>query len=158
MYPKEAVKIQDSINYQRPHNTKYGNQFFGIYATSAWSYRDQESLAMWLIHENMHRFGYAGHSPAWPPLFSIASNQAGLSRVMNIWDRIVLDWVSPGDVFCTSSENLKEETLLLVPEEREQSGPQGLIVKLSSKELLIIESHKKINGVKVILQNSMELL
>ena len=143
IYPPEVTKIQDSINYQRPMTTKYGQQFLGVYATSLWSYKYQESLAMWLIHENMHRFRYAGHSPAWPPLFSIAHNQSGLSRVMDVWDRIVLDWINPGDIYCTSKEDLHGEEVLLVPEEREQAGIQGVAIKLSSHELLILESHKQ---------------
>lgn len=143
VYPKDANKIQDSINYSRGMSTRNGQQLLGMYATSAWSYRDQESLAMWLIHENMHRFGFAGHSPAWPPLFSVAHNQAGLSRVMNIWDRIALDWINPGDIYCTDLTNAKEETITLVPQEREQSGIQGVAIQLSSHELLIMESHKK---------------
>ena len=143
IYPKNVSKIQDSINYSRVMNTKNGGQFLGMFATSVWSYRDQESLAMWLIHENMHVFGFAGHSPAWPPIFSIAHNQAGLSRVMNVWDRMVLDWLNPGDIYCTDVESLHGESIMLVPEEREQSGPQGIMIKLSSHELLVVESHKR---------------
>jgi hypothetical protein len=124
-------------------NTKNGGQFLGMFATSVWSYRDQESLAMWLIHENMHVFGFAGHSPAWPPIFSIAHNQAGFSRVMNVWDRMVLDWLNPGDIYCTDVESLHGESIVLVPEEREQSGRQGIMIKLSSHELLVVESHKQ---------------
>ena len=143
IYPPDVTKIQDSINYQRGMKTKNGIQMLGIYATSIWSYTWQKSLAMWLIHENMHRFGYAGHAPGFPMNFSIANNQSGQSRVMNVWDRIVLDWVNPGDIYCTDINNLNSETITLVPQEREQSGPQGIAIKLSSHELLILESHKQ---------------
>ena len=81
IYPPDVSKIQDSINYQRGMRTKNGIQMLGIYATSIWSYTWQKSLAMWLIHENMHRFGYAGHAPGFPMNFSIANNQSGQSRV-----------------------------------------------------------------------------
>lgn len=143
IYPPDVSKIQDSINYQRGMKTKYGDQMLGIYATSLWSYTWQKSLAMWLIHENMHRFGYAGHSPAFPANFSIAHNQAGLARVMNVWDRIVLDWINPGDIYCTDINDLHGETITLVPEEREQNGIQGVAIKINSHELLILESHKQ---------------
>ena len=143
IYPQDVGKIQDSINFQSTMQTKSGMKQMGVYATSLWSYQNQESLAMWLLHENMHRFGYAGHSPGWPMLFSIANNQSGPSMTMNVWDRIVLDWINPGDIYCIDLADLSQKMVYLVPQEREQNGLQGVTIKLSSHELLIIESHKQ---------------
>jgi|APCry1669189241_1035207.scaffolds.fasta_scaffold19839_1 hypothetical protein len=143
IYPTNITAIQDSINYQSGMQTKNGMRMLGIYATSLWSNRWQEDLSMWLMHENMHRFGYAGHSPGYPSQFSIAHNQGGASHTMNVWDRIVLDWVQQGDVYCADVKNLAAAEIKLVPQEREQAGIQGVAIKLSDHQLLILESHKR---------------
>ncbi|CAB4336629.1 MAG: hypothetical protein F2690_05275 [Actinobacteria bacterium] len=143
IYPPNITGIKDSINYQSGMQTKNGMRMLGIYATSVWSYQQQDDLAMWLMHENMHRFGYAGHSPSYPLMFSIAANQAGGSHTMNLWDRVVLDWIDKEDIYCVDKNILTKSDISLVPQEREQNGVQGVAIKLSDHELLVLESHKK---------------
>ena len=143
LYPDGIKVITDSINFASPIQTSKGTLDLGVYADSYWSQRTKTSAAMWLMHENMHRFGYMGHAPAAPQLFSIAHNQSGASKVMNIWDRLVLDWLNPEDLYCQDLAQLTKVTLTLVPQEREQRGFQGLAIRLTDYSLLILESHRR---------------
>jgi hypothetical protein len=145
IYPAGITTIKDSINYRAGQiKTKRGLISAGVYATSENLNRNHsgENLAMFLLHEHMHGFGYAGHSPAWPPLFSI-SHVGGPSRTMHAWDRIVLDWVTETDLYCSSISKISNQEITLVPQEREQLGFKAVAIKLDESRLLIIESHRR---------------
>jgi hypothetical protein len=47
------------------------------------------------------------------------------------------------NIYCVGAENVKPQTLTLVPLEREQVGLRSVIIKLSDYEVLVIESHRK---------------
>jgi hypothetical protein len=143
LYPDKIKTIKDSINFANSFDTSKGQKFLGVFADSRWIYDSQTDKSMWLMHEMIHKFGYYGHAPAFPFLFSIAHNEGGPSKTLNLWDRIVLDWLNPEDIFCTDVANLNGNLITLVPQEREQKGIQGVAIKLSENELLILESHKK---------------
>ena len=145
IYPKGITSIQDSINYRAGQiKTRNGLISAGVYAASENLYRSfsGESLAMFLLHEHMHAFRFTGHSPAWPPLFSI-SHVSGPSRTMHAWDRIALDWVTERDLYCNSISNITSEEITLVPQEREQTGFKAAAIKLDETRLLIVESHRR---------------
>ena len=143
LYPDDILKIKDSLNFGNTFETSKGQMKIGIYADSFALQVSGSSPAMWLMHENMHKFGFAGHSPDQPQLFSISDRDSGPSKVFSLWDRIVMDWVNSEDVFCTDVSGLNEQELTLVPVEREQVGLQGVAIKLDSHRLLILESHRK---------------
>jgi hypothetical protein len=145
IYPKGITSIQDSINYRAGQiQTKRGLISAGVYAASENLYRTYsgENLAMWLLHEHMHAFRFTGHSPAWPPLFSI-SHATGPSKTMHAWDRIVLDWVTEKDLYCNSISNILNEEITLVPQEREQLGFKAMAIKVDETKMLVIESHRR---------------
>ena len=145
VYPEGITTIIDSINYRAGQiKTKRGLISAGVYAASENLYRtySADNLAMFLLHEHMHHFGYIGHSPAWPPLFSI-SHAGGPSQTMHAWDRLVLDWVTEKDLYCNSVANISSAEITLVPQEREQIGFKAVAIKLDETRLLIIESHRR---------------
>jgi hypothetical protein len=47
------------------------------------------------------------------------------------------------NIYCVAKDNLKTQTVTLVPLEREQIGLRSVVVKLSEYEVLVIESHRK---------------
>ena len=143
IYPDGSLKIKDGINFRASFNTGEGRIFAGVYADSAWLRNSKTDPAMWLMHEHMHGFGYIGHSPAYPMAFSIAHNQSGPSKVFNMWDRLVLDWVADGDLYCTTLDALSGEYVQLVPQESEKKGFQGAAIVLDSHTMLVIELHRK---------------
>ena len=143
MYPNPIPMIKDSVNITIWANTKQGKRPIAVYADSEWMDRSQTSKTTFLIHENMHRYGYAGHSPGYPGGFTIATNQSGAGQNMDTWDRLVLDWLQPGDVYCVEKSQLQTIQITLVPQEREQAGTQGIMVKLDDHRLLVIESHRR---------------
>ena len=145
IYPKGITTIKDSINYRAGQiQTKRGIISAGVYASSENlnRYYSGQSFAMFLLHEHMHGFGYIGHSPAWPPLFSI-SHTGGPSKTMHAWDRLDLDWVTENDLYCNSLSNISSEEITLVPQEREQSGFKAAAIKLDETRLIVIESHRR---------------
>jgi len=143
IYPKEILDIKDSINFASSFETSKGRLFLGLYADSKWMFESKTDPAMWLMHEHMHKFGFAGHAPAYPGLFSISNNQSGPSKVFDLWDRMALDWLNPEDIFCIDFSSLNGQEVTLVPEESEQAGTQGVAIKINSHKLLILESHRK---------------
>jgi len=141
MYPKDITKIKDSVNFTNDFQTSKGLKTLGVYARSQWIDNSNINLTTWLMHENIHRFGYAQHSPAYPGMFSIAASDN--SKSVGIWDRLVLDWLNPADIYCSSIESLKSEEITLVPQEREQNGFKGIAIRINNHKLLILESHRK---------------
>ena len=52
-------------------------------------------------------------------------------------------WMKQENIYCVRKDNLKTQTLTLVPLEREQVGLRSVVVKLSEYEVLVSESHRK---------------
>jgi hypothetical protein len=141
MYPRDITKIKDSVNFTNDFQTSKGLKRLGVFARSQWIDNSNIDVATWLMHENIHRFGYAQHSPAYPGMFSLAYSDN--SKSIDLWDRIVLDWLKPADIYCASLESLNSEQITLVPQEREQNGYKGVAIRLNNHKLLILESHRR---------------
>lgn len=100
--------------------------------------RNFDLWSLW-IHEWGHPMGLAGHSPR--SSISIMDNQNGQSVVLNVWDSFFSGWLGPDQVFCMQlTESSREITL--IPLERMQHGPRGVIVPISNTNALVIESHR----------------
>ena len=140
MYPNPIPQIKDSVNFTWNFSTSKGQRTIGVFAASNWLYNN-ENPAIWLMHENIHRFGYMQHAPAWPPLFSLGASDYALN--VDTWDRIVLDWITPEDIYCTKVENLNGQIFKMAPIEREETGTAGVAIKINDHRMLILESHRK---------------
>jgi hypothetical protein len=71
------------------------------------------------------------------------TNQDGLSLVLNAWDQLILDWQIPNQFYCVSLNNLKKTEVMLSPLERNEIGTKAIMVRLSSHEVLVIESRRR---------------
>jgi hypothetical protein len=143
VYPKNIVNIWDAMTSFGGIQTNKGYIGAQINATGAWLYQNKMPIWSWFIHENMHPHGLAGHAPSDGSPFNLMTNQAGLSLVLDAWDQLILDWQIPDQFYCVSVGKLEKATIKLSPLERDEIGTKAIMVRLSSHEVLIIESRRR---------------
>ena len=107
-----------------------GSEYFYDRGFDLWSF--------W-IHEWGHPMGLAGHSPR--SSISIMDNQNGSSVVLNVWDTFFSGWLGSDELYCMPIEE-KSKEITLIPLERFQRGPRGVIVPITDTNALVIESHR----------------
>jgi len=107
-----------------------GAEFFYSNGFDLWSF--------W-IHEMGHTMGLAGHSPR--SSISIMDNQNGSSVMLNVWDTFFTGWMGSDELYCMPVEE-KSKEITLIPLERLQRGPRGVIVPISDTNGVVIESHR----------------
>jgi hypothetical protein len=107
-----------------------GSEYFYDRGFELWSF--------W-IHEWGHPMGLAGHAPR--SHTSIMDNQNGSSVVLNVWDTFFSGWLGSDELYCMPIEE-KSKEITLIPLERFQRGPRGLIVPITDTNALVIESHR----------------
>jgi hypothetical protein len=100
--------------------------------------RNFELWSFW-IHEWGHPMGLSGHAPR--SHISIMDNQNGSSVVLNAWDTFFAGWSGSDELYCMPLEE-KSKEITLIPLERFQRGPRGVIVPISETNALVIESHR----------------
>jgi hypothetical protein len=107
-----------------------GSEYFYDRGFELWSF--------W-IHEWGHPMGLAGHAPR--SHTSIMDNQNGSSVVLNVWDTFFSGWLGSDELYCMPIEE-KSKEITLIPLERFQRGPRGVIVPITDTNALVIESHR----------------
>jgi len=107
-----------------------GSEYFYDRGFELWSF--------W-IHEWGHPMGLAGHAPR--SNISIMDNQNGSSVMLNVWDTFFSGWMGSDELYCMPIEE-KSKEITLIPLERLQRGPRGVIVPISDTNALVIESHR----------------
>jgi hypothetical protein len=107
-----------------------GSEYFYDRGFELWSF--------W-IHEWGHPMGLAGHAPR--SHISIMDNQNGSSVVLNVWDSFFSGWLGSDELYCMPIEE-KSKEITLIPLERFQRGPRGVIVPITDTNALVIESHR----------------
>ena len=107
-----------------------GSEYFYDRGFELWSF--------W-IHEWGHPMGLAGHAPR--SHISIMDNQNGSSVMLNVWDTFFSGWMGNDELYCMPIEE-KSKEITLIPLERLQRGPRGVIVPISDTNALVIESHR----------------
>ena len=100
--------------------------------------RNFELWSFW-IHEWGHPMGLSGHAPR--SHISIMDNQNGSSVVLNAWDTFFAGWSGSDELYCMPLEERSKE-ITLIPLERLQRGPRGVIVPISETNALVVESHR----------------
>ncbi len=83
--------------------------------------------------------GLPGHTPR--SSISIMDNQNGSSVVLNVWDTFFSGWMGSDELYCMPIEE-KSKEITLIPLERLQRGPRGVIVPISDTNAVVIESHR----------------
>jgi hypothetical protein len=107
-----------------------GSEYFYDRGFELWSF--------W-IHEWGHPMGLAGHAPR--SHISIMDNQNGSSVMLNVWDTFFSGWMGNDELYCMPIEE-KSKEITLIPLERLQRGPRGVIVPISDTNAVVIESHR----------------
>lgn len=110
-----------------------------LFGGSEYFYNNNFELWSFWIHEWGHPMGLAGHTPR--SNISIMDNQNGSSVVLNAWDAFFSGWLGPDQLYCMPQSQTSLE-MSLIPLERNQHGPRGIIVPLSATNALVIESHR----------------
>jgi hypothetical protein len=142
VYPTEVVNIWPGITGVMRGTTSQGPYYVHAASAAAWLYRTKEPLWSWLIHEHLHPFGLAGHSPDGSPL-DILGDQGGRALTLSSWDSIIMDWQTPEQIYCTTRETLTRSEVALSPLDRFEKGTKAVIVRLSDREVLVIESRRR---------------
>ena len=107
-----------------------GSEYFYDRGFDLWSF--------W-IHEYGHPMGLPGHTPR--SNISIMDNQNGSSVTLNVWDTFFSGWMGTDELYCMPIEE-KSKEITLIPLERLQRGPRGVIIPISDTNALVIESHR----------------
>jgi hypothetical protein len=131
--PKAVTKIDEGFAYRA---------FPGVFSIGSDSYRARTPIWQHFVHETLHSHGALGHSPKNAQI-GLFWNTGSAGATLNSWDAMTFGWMKQENIYCVAKDNVKPETLTLVPLEREQVGLRSIVVKLSDYEVLVIESHRK---------------
>jgi len=110
-----------------------------LFGGAEYFYDNEYDLWSFWIHEWGHPMGLAGHTPR--SNISIMDNQNGSSVMLNVWDTFFTGWMGSDELYCMPIEE-KSKEITLIPLERLQRGPRGVIVPLSDTSAVVIESHR----------------
>jgi len=110
-----------------------------LFGGAEFFYDNQFDLWSFWVHEYGHPMGLSGHSPR--SRLSVMDDQNGNSVVLNVWDAFHAGWLGSDEVYCMPIA-AKSLEISLIPLERRQHGPRGVIVPLSDTNALVIESHR----------------
>ena len=110
-----------------------------LFGGSEYFYNRGFELWSFWIHEWGHPMGLAGHAPR--SNISIMDNQNGNSVMLNVWDTFFSGWMGSDELYCMPIEE-KSKEITLIPLERLQRGPRGVIVPISATNALVVESHR----------------
>jgi hypothetical protein len=144
IFPSDLETFKTESTYKSaPVKTNKGTITIGIFAMGKSLINSRTEIWFWLTHEILHSWGIKQHAPALPAVLSVNTGSSGPGQSMITWDRMVMDWVNPDEVWCSELSSLKESEITLSPLEREQKGVKAAMVKLTSSRVLVMESHRK---------------
>jgi len=110
-----------------------------LFGGSEYFYNNGFDLWSFWVHEWGHPMGLPGHTPR--SSISIMDNQNGSSVMLNVWDTFFSGWMGNDELYCMPIEE-KSKEITLIPLERLQRGPRGVIVPISDTNAVVIESHR----------------
>jgi len=131
--PKAVTKIDEGFAYRA---------FPGVFSNGSDTTGAGTPIWQHFVHETLHSHGALGHSPKNGQI-GLFWNTGSPGATLNSWDAMTFGWMKQENIYCVAKDNLKPQTLTLVPLEREQVGLRSVVVKLSDYEVLVIESHRK---------------
>jgi hypothetical protein len=139
LFPKSIQLGTDSlamINWRIDTND---GPIKNLYGGADYFYNNGFDLWSFWIHEWGHPMGLAGHAPR--SSISIMDNQNGSSVMLDVWDTFFTGWMGSDELYCMPIEE-KSKEISLIPLERLQRGPRGVIVPISDTNAIVIESHR----------------
>lgn len=139
LFPRTIKLIEPDVGMANYNLQSAEGRIKNLFGGSEYFYNNNFELWSFWIHEWGHPMGLAGHTPR--SNISIMDNQNGNSVVLNAWDAFFAGWLGPDQMYCMP-QSQSTHTMSLIPLERNQHGPRGLIVPLSSTNAIVIESHR----------------
>ena len=145
IYPETATKIcaeSQNRSYWKPIALKNGSISPLMLAIGYETYLSKATPWLYFVHETMHAQGIMGHSPQWPWVFGIMNNEYSPSHNLSGWESLVMGWGSEKNLYCIDKQKVSDQSITLVPIEREQTGITTVLVKINDSKILGIESHR----------------
>lgn len=131
--PKAISAIDEGFAYRA---------YPGVFSIGSDSYKAGTPIWQHFVHETLHSHGALGHSPKNAQI-GLFWNTGSAGATINSWDAMTFGWMKQENIYCVSKDNVKPQSLALVPLEREQVGLRSVVIKLSDFEVLVVESHRK---------------
>ena len=102
----------------------------------------------WMTHETGHLFGlhdlYTVSKPGTYGSWDLMSlNWSTAAIAINAWNRYIQGWLAESQVRCVEPKDLGTALeILITPLERDSEGVKGVMIPLSSKKILVLESRR----------------
>lgn len=135
-YSADRVVKTATTTYNFPY---YG---FGYQILEDRERGERRPLWHFLFHEMLHFRGLAGHGPRLDGK-ELFYSVMGSGMSMLGWDAFLVDWLDEDQVLCFKAEALDSTTFTLSSSDTGLPGPRVAIVRLSSTQVLVIESRRK---------------
>jgi len=139
LFPKSIRLGTDSLAIVNGRVDTNEGPIKNIFGGADYFYNNEYDLWSFWVHEWGHPMGLAGHTPR--SSISIMDNQNGSSVMLNVWDTFFTGWMGSDELYCMPIEE-KSKEITLIPLERLQRGPRGVIVPISDTNAIVIESHR----------------
>lgn len=142
--PPTVKHVDWTVNgWHLPVLTSSGIHHLTFYslANVLWNQQTQQApMYGILLHEMLHAHGATQHAPGNEYAMHVGNS---IGSVMGAWDSFILGW-RPDEAFaCLDANNLTEKEITLTPLDHKEPGYKAAIVKLSEKEVIVIESRRK---------------
>lgn len=142
--PPTTTNVDWTVNGNRLQVlTPTGIHFLTFYsiANILWNEHSQQApMYGTILHEMLHAHGATQHAPGNEYALHVGNS---IGSVMGAWDSFIMGW-RPDEVFaCIDSTKLKSIDINLTPLDHKESGYKAAIIKLSDKEVIVVESRRK---------------
>jgi hypothetical protein len=121
-------------------NNQYTLTFYGL-ANVLWNQHSQQvPIYAIMLHEMLHAHGASQHAPGNEYALHLGNS---IGTIMGAWDSFIMGW-RPDDAFaCIDATSLGQIELELTPLDHNEEGYKAAFIRLSEKEILVVESRRK---------------
>lgn len=99
----------------------------------------QRPLWTTMLHEMGHAHGLAGHAPGNEWTF----DHMTAGGTLNAWNGLLMGWIPDEDFVCLDGSKPAKHTVILDSVDLHRGGTIAALIRLSSYEVLVVESRKK---------------
>ena len=145
-WPKSDVRFApySADRFVKTATTTYDFPYYGFGYQILEDRERGEKRPLWhfLFHEMLHFRGLAGHGPRLDGK-ELFYSVMGSGMSMLGWDAFLVDWLDEDQVLCFDAATLESSTFTLSSSDTGLPGPRVAIVRLSSTQVLVVESRRK---------------
>ena len=139
LFPRTITLGEPDVGTANDYLQSSEGRIKNLFGGAEYFYKRNFELWSFWVHEWGHPMGLAGHTPR--SGISIMDNQNGHSVVLNSWDAFFTGWLGSDQLYCMPTTMTSLE-ISLVPLERMQHGPRGVIIPVTETNALVVESHR----------------